>query len=837
MVTNRHVLSPARRHVLGLDANAASGGPGSFLARQRLFVSQLPDGSTILDESGGDTSRTLYPGRAYDFDGVDDRLNFEYLIDAGTTASFSAWIYLDATTDFRLAGEDSTNYVFRYDGAQASVQFDGSVQNLSYVPSTGSWFHLCIVRDGNDIEVYVNGSLQQSVTGSFASNTIIRWIATTANADYLNGKLYDVRLYDKALLATEVEHVHSFGGGGTDPTADNCLFWLTCEDNHPAMALDCVNKNMPAKNNISSSTFHYEGSDVPHSYLNNVGFSLGGYFVREDGTGPGSDHIEYPTPSTNGPDYGTPWELAWSSAAVPNTGGGVWGQNGLTQGMEFFGTDSLRVDTGAVINTVTVPGRTAFMRRYRVVYDGAGGIEVFVDGVSVFTGTTTDVGAWGQICIGTRRLSVTSTSFSGLIADAVFIQNGTTIIDSPIDEGSGLSIANNGTGDDGTLDKDSITREFWGVIPASQVNAGQDIFGKSLQFAGQAAYNGSLVNSSCGSFDGINDYALSGSNIALTGAASRSVSFWAKMDSTADSTLFSFGQANTANGALFSARTLSGDWYFNGWGTADWATGEAADTNEHFHVLTYDGSTVRWYVDGVELGSGSAETLNTLSGALYLGARSDLTLHADAKIWGFKIWSDVLTADEREYERTAGESGTDPTTANLVGFWPMAEGGEATLYDVTTGANDMTVNGATVTSGLGFWAETQDTLHYNLTSGFELFDDDATGLELVRVPFTLAALQLTPTITGFTKVRDNSAGAYHNSAETEIDFTGGVAAPGSSGWETAWTFPDARTPPLYRRQTSSGGTPIRADRFVALDAVPTGAELAAVTDFTADRSI
>lgn len=172
--------------------------------------------------------------------------------------------------------------------------------------------------------------------------------------------------------------------------------------------------------------------------------------------------------------------------------------------------------------------------------------------------------------------------------------------------------------------------------------------------------------------------------------------------------------------------------------------------------------------------------------------------------------------------------------------YPLAEGGGATVYDVSDGGNNGTITNATTTPGAGCWANTQDSYHRNLSNGFELYDDDATGLLFIRVPYLDDGSKITPTISGYTKVRDNDAGKYHNSAESTIDMTGGVLIADSESWEddaAPWAFNDARSNPLFARSQTSSGVDVRADRMLAFRETLSGTDLTKVQSYTADKAI
>jgi len=103
----------------------------------------------------------------------------------------------------------------------------------------------------------------------------------------------------------------------------------------------------------------------------------------------------------------------------------------------------------------------------------------------------------------------------------------------------------------------------------------------------------------------------------------------------------------------------------------------------------------------------------------------------------------------------------------------------------------------------------------------------------IRIPAKSATLDV------FNQTLRNPAGAYHNGAETLIDFTGNVLSPEAvrNSWETAWAFNTARTNPEFKRTLTSGGVDDRADRFLAYRNALSGTNLTKVQKYVATKSI
>ncbi|MDP1624282.1 MAG: LamG domain-containing protein, partial [bacterium] len=121
------------------------------------------------------------------------------------------------------------------------------------------------------------------------------------------------------------------------------------------------------------------------------------------------------------------------------------------------------------------------------------------------------------------------------------------------------------------------------------------------------------------SFDGADDYVVTTQNVGITGASARTLEFWCKVNAVASSqSILGWGAAGTYYS--FVPSIYLGHWFF--WGQAyDWDTGVTPQTGiwQH-HAVTFDGTRVRWWIDGSQLGTGAdLPLLNTTNSAFYMG--------------------------------------------------------------------------------------------------------------------------------------------------------------------------------------------------------------------------
>jgi hypothetical protein len=118
---------------------------------------------------------------------------------------------------------------------------------------------------------------------------------------------------------------------------------------------------------------------------------------------------------------------------------------------------------------------------------------------------------------------------------------------------------------------------------------------------------------------------VSTNNAGISGTTARTFAFWTKLNSTQNGqSLVTYGQE--LSGKSFRLLVDGGFYYFSGF-SADFMTSLAPNTSWNYHVVTYDGTRVRWYVNNVLVGN-SALTLNTVNSPIY-AARSPSSVNGN----------------------------------------------------------------------------------------------------------------------------------------------------------------------------------------------------------------
>lgn len=198
-------------------------------------------GTTAADSSGKGHSGTVNGatwtsgkiGNALNFDGTNDYVNVAHSSDFAyiATGSFSiaAWVYIPSLpgkwSGIVTKGRDTdVGYGMWIDPSNKWVF--GSKQGANYYNLIGStvttgWHHAVVVQNGpsNQRLIYVDGSQNASGTAYNSSSVSELWIgAAKSVSEYFPGKIDEVRFYNYALSATEVQNLYNQSGSTPTPT-------------------------------------------------------------------------------------------------------------------------------------------------------------------------------------------------------------------------------------------------------------------------------------------------------------------------------------------------------------------------------------------------------------------------------------------------------------------------------------------------------------------------------------------------------------------------------------------------------------------------------------------
>ncbi len=717
-------------------------------------------GTTSLDRStskyngslsGGPTVTSGQIGQALNFDGSDDFMSLgssDYLnVNATADMTISGWFFRDTfTTDDVIVakiygiGPGETGYgVYISSGDQLIFKIGDGVQTYTVTTSmtftTSVWTHFSIVWDQDsaaNTKIYINGqSVSTSTSGTISDiddasySHTFRVGALSAGGEPFDGKIDEVRVYNRTLTANEVLTLYSFTGIGSEVNSsasqpqgtgrlDSGLagYWKLDEGSGTSAADSSTNANTGTLTNGPTWTTGQIGSAVDFDGTNDY-ITMGDQSIHEGmammalsgwikmDALPASNYFVITKSSAIGQ-----YRLAISSTGMPTfvvaTTNNAWYSSGTTAS----GTTAL-----------TTSAWTHLLGTYDGQY-----VRLYVNGVLVGAGSQA---ISGNIVSSTSefRLSYDSYGnyFNGQIDEVRLYSRALSA-----DEVADLYRLTSPTGVDTSL------KGYWSFN-------GQDISGTTAYDRSGAGNTGTLTNGptvtpgkvgQALSFDGSDDEVSIADVASLRPeSGSWSVALWAKPSNI------------DQNSGLVSKRQPSGS--YEQWGVVVCGddncsingkkvsflmrqdgsnyryfltSNNVADGNWH-HIVAVANSgsgTLKLYIDGLDVqgvlsSAGSWPTINNTD-AMRIGS-SNTTGYFAGPIDEVRVYNTALTAAQIQSLYQQGQSdevntgasqaqGTGRLDSGLAGYWKMDDGSGTSATDSSTNANTGTLtNGPTWTTG------------------------------------------------------------------------------------------------------------------------------------------
>jgi hypothetical protein len=230
--------------VTGMPSGAAAsfydfkvfGNSGDNVTMAKLPFDET-SGTTALDTTGNGWNGTLVGGASHvagkSGNAVDLSGSSQYVaLPSGAVSNYdkitmAAWVNLDTASNFSRIfdfGSGTSKYMFLtpQNGANGKIRFavttnsysgEQFIDGTSALP-TGGWHHVAVTLNGSTGILYVDGVQVGSNSGmtikpSDLGVTTQNWIGRSqyAGDPYLDGRVDDFRIYNRALTASEVTHV------------------------------------------------------------------------------------------------------------------------------------------------------------------------------------------------------------------------------------------------------------------------------------------------------------------------------------------------------------------------------------------------------------------------------------------------------------------------------------------------------------------------------------------------------------------------------------------------------------------------------------------------------
>jgi len=277
-------------------------------------------------------------GQAFSFDGVDDYVSLppnsgtgDFTIDFWEKSSSNA-LYKVALSFAASASPTTSNLIFDFNdpdipgGVGLWVYWNGGGEYRITTGSIGSftnglWHHIALTRSGANMTLYVNGASVGSTVYAPVinlSNFDVNYIGAspaTPPANFWQGAVDEVSIYNRALTASEIQSLYDAGSAGKCTAPANLAL------NKPATASSSSSGYPPSNavdgnagkhwrsGNLSSSTKAWWRVDLGATYnLNNVvinwrtGFYAKKYKVQVSLTGSGWTTVHTDNAGNGGTD-------------------------------------------------------------------------------------------------------------------------------------------------------------------------------------------------------------------------------------------------------------------------------------------------------------------------------------------------------------------------------------------------------------------------------------------------------------------------------------------------------------------------------------------------------
>lgn len=604
-------------------------------------------------QSGGVTFDTGEVGQAMSFDGTDDTVTVNDFPDPNSAYSFDAWVYwkgrasvthdaiLVRTQDSGGSGADSyAMFIFADNGIYSLYNVIGETTTLNTPPGSvpiNEWFHVAQTFDGSTLKVFINGQLQASTSASRTPTTDLLAFGTRLGTQHpINGLLDEIEIFSRALSDAEVLDIYAAGAQGK---CRSCV-----------LAPDGMTHWWPANGTAKDVQGTNDGT-----LQGNTTFAAGevDQAFTFDGNGDYVDVGDVDLSTTFTIDaWLNPASLPGAAAMILSKDDGV----GRSYNLYIFLDGGLYLEVfnsgGQLTQYSTGPGviTANVWQHVAVTYDGNAGsgekVKFYLNGDPLSASANVDTGGSPNDTSLAARIGIAGGdgyAFHGLIDELEIFARVLT----PFEIQQIFDASSDGKCPCVTPPGDMLA--WW---PADKHTF--DIQGGNTGTLMNGATFASGKVAEAFSLDGSNDFVNVPDSASLNPANAMTLDAWVKLDTFKAAGSIIVAKDDFIAGTrdyLFQAvnNQLQFVVFFSNGSNAA-VTGGTLSLNTWHHVAgTYDGTALKIYVDGVEVGStATSGTLNDTSTPFRIGStnQTGMARFFDGLIDETELFSRALSADE-----------------------------------------------------------------------------------------------------------------------------------------------------------------------------------------------
>ena len=205
-------------------------------------LKDIVGGNNATNAGPGVTFATGEVGQAVSFNGTSDYVTVANSPDPNAEYSFDAWVYwkghINASShDGIVVKNNSSNdndsysmFIYAPNNSLYNVLEAHTYSSLSNTVPVNQWFHVAQTFDGSTANVYINGELAASYSGSRSASTGTLAFGNRAGGPhFFNGLIDEIETFSRALSQDEVRAIFNAGSFGkckcTPPPADMIDWW------------------------------------------------------------------------------------------------------------------------------------------------------------------------------------------------------------------------------------------------------------------------------------------------------------------------------------------------------------------------------------------------------------------------------------------------------------------------------------------------------------------------------------------------------------------------------------------------------------------------------------